>query len=96
MGLEGVREKKLLNHLTKVANMEAIIKYGLLSRRWLLEHKVVFGDVAAPQIISKREELGLDPYIPFHFHPYSAFDVAVKNTYSTEKFVYICIIKSIG
>jgi hypothetical protein len=32
----------------------------------------------------------LDEYIPFHFHPYSSFDVAVKNTYS-EEFIYICI-----
>lgn len=96
MGLEGVREKKLLYHLTKASNMEAIINYGLLSRHWLLEHKALFEDVADPQIINKREELGLDRYIPFHFHPYSAFDVAVKNTYSTEKFVYICIKRALA
>lgn len=91
MGLEGARDKKLLYHLTKVDNMEMIVEHGLLPRKWLLEHGMYFGDVADPQIISKREELGLDIYTPFHFHPYSAFDVAVKNTYSTEKFVYICI-----
>ncbi len=96
MGLEGVRDKKLLYHLTRVDNMEMIINYGLLSRRRLLEHKMLFGDVADPQIISKREELGLDIYTPFHFHPYSAFDVAVKNTYSTEKFVYICIRRALA
>ena len=87
MGLDGVREKKLLYHLTKVSNMEDIINYGLLSRRYLLEQGRKFGDVADPQIISKREELDLDKYTPFHFHPYSAFDVAVKNTYPTDKFV---------
>lgn len=91
MGLVGVRDKKLLYHLTKASNMPQIIKYGLLPRRYLLENKMLFEDVADPQIINKREELGLDKYTPFHFHPYSAFDVAVKNTYSTEKFVYICI-----
>lgn len=96
MGLEGVREKKLLYHLTKVSNMEAIINYGLLPRRYLLEQDMVFGDVADPQIITKREELDLDKYTPFHFHPYSAFDVAVKNTYSTEKFVYICIKRALA
>lgn len=37
MGLEGVRGKKLLYHLTKVSNMEDIINYGLLPRRYLLE-----------------------------------------------------------
>ena len=38
----------------------------------------------------------LDKYKPFHFHPYSAFDVAVKNKYSTEKFVYICIKRALA
>lgn len=96
MGLEGVREKKLLYHLTKVRNMEAIIRYGMLPRRYLLEHNMLFEDVADPQIINKREELGLDKYTPFHFHPYSAFDVAVKNKYVAEKFVYICIKRALA
>jgi len=60
MGLEGVRDKKLLYHLTKVNNMETIINRGLLPRKYLLEHLLehgmLFGDVADPQIISRREE----------------------------------------
>ncbi len=96
MGLEGVREKKLLYHLTKVNNMKAIVNHGLLPRRYLVEKDMLFGDVADPKIIRKREELNLDKYTPFHFHPYSAFDVAVKNTYSTEKFVYICIKRALA
>lgn len=96
MGLEGVKEKKLLYHLTKVSNMEDIINYGLLSRRNLLEQGKKFHDVADTQIISKREELDLDKYTPFHFHPYSAFDVAVKNTHSADKFAYICIKRALA
>ena len=96
MGLEGVRNKKLLYHLTKLDNMEMIINHGLLPRRFLLEQNIPFGDVADPRIISKREELGLDKYTPFHFHPYSAFDVAVKSTYSTDEFVYICIKRALA
>lgn len=96
MGLEGVREKKLLYHLTKVNNMETIINYGLLPRRHLLERNMIFEDVADSQIINKRKELGLDKYTPFHFHPYSAFDLAVKKKYSTEKFVYICIKRALA
>lgn len=96
MGLEGVKEKKLLYHLTKVNNMEPIIRHGLLPRRYLLEHDMLFRDVADPQIISKRNELDLDKYTPFHFHPYSAFDVAVKSRYSAEKFVYICIKRALA
>lgn len=57
MGLEGVKNKKLLYHLTKANNMESIINYGLLPRGYLIEHNMFFGDVADPQIISKREEL---------------------------------------
>lgn len=96
MGLEKVKDKKLLYHLTKLDNMENIIKYGLLPRRYLLEHDFMFEDVADSQIISKREELELDKYTPFHFHPYSAFDVAVKHTYSSDKFVYICIKRALA
>lgn len=96
MGLEGVKDKKLLYHLTKVNNMETIINRGLLSRRYLKEQGQLFEDVADSQIISKREELGLDRYTPFHFHPYSAFDVAVKNKYSSDKFVYICIKRALA
>lgn len=95
-GLEGVKDKKLLYHLTNVSNMENIIKNGLMSRRELLSSREIFEDVADPEIISKREELKLDKYIPFHFHPYSAFDVAVKNTYPDEKFVYICIKRALA
>lgn len=96
MGLEGVRDKKLLYHLTKLDNMERIVRHGLLPRRYLLEHGMFFGDVADPEIIDKREELGLDIYTPFHFHPYSAFDVAVKSRHVTEKFVYICIKRALA
>lgn len=89
MGLLGVKDKMLLYHLTKVNNMDSIIQFGLLSRKALLDRGLFFDDVADSQIIKKRDNL--DMFIPFHFHPYSVFDVAVKNTYNSEKFVYICI-----
>lgn len=96
MGLEGVRNKKLLYHLTKVDNMESIINNGLLPRRYLLKNKVEFGDVADKDIIDKRNRMNLDKYTPFHFHPYSAFDFAVKNTYANDKFVYVCIKRALA
>lgn len=52
MGLEGVREKKLLYHLTKASNMESIINHGLVPRRYLLEQNMFFGDVADREIIT--------------------------------------------
>lgn len=92
MGIESCKQGKLLYHLTKLDNLDSILENGLLSRRKVKDKEVEFKDVADQEIISKRKELGLDQYTPFHFHPYSAFDVAVKNTYS-EEFIYICILR---
>ena len=91
MGLENTRKKKLLYHLTELENMTSIIEYGLLSRKDIRSKGIKYRDVADSEIISIREMLGLDGYIPFHFHPYSAFDVAVKKSRPEDKFVYITI-----
>lgn len=91
MGLENTRNKKLLYHLTELDNMASIIDYGLLSRAMVKEKGLRYSDVADPEIIDRREKLGLDGYIPFHFHPYSAFDVAVKKSRHDDKFVYITV-----
>ncbi len=90
MGIETAKTGKLLYHLTKLDNLESIIKYGLLPRKKVIEQKINFGDIANPEIISKRTELGLDAYTPFHFHPYSAFDVAVKHSYQEQDMIYLC------
>ena len=95
MGLKDAKEGKLLYHLTELKNLESIIDFGLVPRKILRENTVTFGDVADPEIIRKREVLGLDGYIPFHFHPYSAFDVAVKKTHVGEEMIYICITLSL-
>ena len=91
MGLESAKNGKLIYHLTKLDNLESIIEHGLMSRKALKESGIEFGDVADSEIISKRTELGLDIYTPFHFHPYSSFDVAVKNKFSDIDFIYVCI-----
>lgn len=91
MGLDNTRNKKLLYHLTRLDNMPSIIDNGLLSREDVRKRKLTYHDVADPEIISRRKLLGLDVFIPFHFHPYSAFDVAVKRSHPDDKFVYITI-----
>lgn len=91
MGLEKAKNGKLLYHLTKYRNLESIIDNGLVSRKILKDNKAEFGDVANPDIISRREELGLEKYIPFHFHPYSSFDVSVKCNFANEDLIYLCI-----
>lgn len=91
MGIKDIKEGKLLYHLTKLDNLDSILEKGLLSRKDILERGLGFEDVADKEIITKRRNLKLDSYIPFHFHPYSSFDVAVKKTYSSQEFIYICI-----
>ncbi|MEG6617390.1 DarT ssDNA thymidine ADP-ribosyltransferase family protein [Peptococcaceae bacterium 1198_IL3148] len=69
---------------------------GLLSRKFIKENNMNFSDVADQEIISKRTMLGLDDYIPFHFHPYSSFDVAVKSAHTDKEFIYICITRELA
>ena len=69
--------------------MPSIIEYGLLPRKYAKQFK--FKDVANQEIIEKRSKFNLDEYTPFHFHPYSAFDVAVKSEHKDDNLIYICI-----
>lgn len=85
-----IKEGKMLYHLTQLSNLDSIISHDLVSRSTLEQQGVLFSDVADSEIMRKRRSFGLHTYIPFHFHPYSSFDVAVKNSYN-EDFVYICI-----
>lgn len=96
MAMQNIQQGKLLYHLTRLDNLESIIVNGLASRKLVKTHKVGFTDVADPTIITKRTELGLDEYVPFHFHPYSSFDKAVKSTYSNDKFVYITLQRTVA
>jgi len=91
MAIRDIKEGKLLYHLTRLSNLDSIIEHGLVSRKSVKDNDVPFFDIADQKIITKRTELRLDEYTPFHFHPYSSFDVAVKSTYADEEFIYICI-----
>lgn len=91
-----IKEKKLLYHLTRLSNLDSILDLGLVSRQSVQNAKQSFDDIADQQIISKRVQLGLEHYTPFHFHPNSSFDVAVKKTHSSEEFVYICITRELA
>lgn len=70
--------------------MENILRYGLMPRRELLD----FEDVADPSIINKRERLGLDNFVPFHFFPRNPFDYGVRHNHQFDQFVYICLYRS--
>lgn len=96
MGIDNVKSGKLIYHLTKVDNFESILENGMLPRKLVLEQGLAFEDIADREIINKRTLLGLDKYIPFHFHPYSAFDVAVKNTYDAQRMIYMCMKREVA
>lgn len=91
MGMENIKTGKWIYHLTELSNLDSILEHGLLSRKNLIERELIFEDIADQEIISKRKQLGLDDYVPFHFHPYSSFDKAVKSTYFDREFIYICV-----
>ncbi|CVN54338.1 DarT ssDNA thymidine ADP-ribosyltransferase family protein [Bacillus altitudinis] len=96
MAIHNIKTGKLLYHLTRLSNLDSILEHGLISRKLVKDNGVRFFDIADSEIISKRTELGLDEYTPFHFHPYSSFDVAVKSTYEDEEFMYICITRDLA
>lgn len=91
MGLKNAKDGKLLYHLTAIENLSSIIDNGLLSRNEIQKKNIPFIDIANPNIIEKRALTQLNDYIPFHFHPYSAFDLAVKSKYKDINFIYLCI-----
>ncbi|WP_288868516.1 DarT ssDNA thymidine ADP-ribosyltransferase family protein [uncultured Parvimonas sp.] len=91
-----IKEGQLLYHLTKLSNLNSIIHNGLVCRKNLTKKNIKFLDVADLAILNKRKSLDLDSFVPFHFHPYSSFDVAVKNSYKSEEFIYICCLRSLA
>ena len=91
LGVSNVKNGKLLYHLTSVDNLDSIFDNGLLPRKYVKNNGINFSDIANPDIIDKRKQLDLDKYIPFHFHPYTAFDYAVKYNGESENMVYICV-----
>ncbi|WP_251424850.1 DarT ssDNA thymidine ADP-ribosyltransferase family protein [Veillonella agrestimuris] len=63
-----IKNNKCIWHLTALSNLESIIQYGLLSRASLEQKNLCsFEDIADPEIIQKRKELGLHDCVPFHF-----------------------------
>ncbi|WP_027216581.1 DarT ssDNA thymidine ADP-ribosyltransferase family protein [Butyrivibrio fibrisolvens] len=91
MGIDNAKNGRLLYHLTSVDNLDSIFENGLLPRKCIRENGIGFRDIADPGIIDKRKSLGLDKYTPFHFHPYTAFDYAVKYSGNATRMVYICV-----
>jgi hypothetical protein len=82
-----VSQQKLLWHLTALDNLESILTNGLLPRNRIQN----FVDVADPEIIKGRTELGLGNYVPFHFFQGNPFDGSTLKWNSGVKFCFITI-----
>ena len=75
---------KLIYHITSIDNLPSILKFGLLSRKCILQnHDIHFTDIADPEILSKRERYkeALSQYVLFHFFAKNPFDGAVCEKY---------------
>lgn len=89
---------KLIYHLTALDNLPSILKFGLLSRKCLLQDAhISFTDIADPEILNKREgyKEALSQYVLFHFFAKNPFDGAVCGKYGSENMVIITVWRSL-
>ncbi|MDR1893782.1 MAG: DUF4433 domain-containing protein [Spirochaetales bacterium] len=81
-----------LYHLTAIANMPNILSYGLISRAKMQANGVKLNkNIADPNILTKRQQLGIFDYVPFHLFPDTAFDYRIKTDNPDTLFAYITI-----
>lgn len=90
------RDKKLLYHLTEIANLPGILEQGLLSRAALREMGGPARDVADHEILGGRRLHGLEAMVPFHFINRSPFDYRVVHEHAGGRFVLISVYRSHG
>ncbi|MCE9676017.1 DUF4433 domain-containing protein [Paraclostridium bifermentans] len=88
-----VKDYEMFFHLTSLDNLDSILEQGILPRADLTEQFSNFDDVADSEIISFRERVGLDKYVPFHFFPHNPFDGRVQTDNPNKTFIYICLHK---
>ncbi|MEG1039007.1 MAG: DarT ssDNA thymidine ADP-ribosyltransferase family protein [Pseudomonas sp.] len=85
--MPGIREQKLLYHLTSIENLSSIFQNGLRPRAQL----DTFTDVADAEILSKRKTLGLEQYVPFHWFAANPFDGSVQRSRPDSQFAVISV-----
>lgn len=91
-----IRSKKTLCHLTKLENLDNILKYNLISREALIDNGIYFKDVADAEILDGRSLNNLQYYVPFHFYAGNPFDWKVQNNHKNSNFIYICITRELA
>ena len=87
-----IKDQKLLYHLTSLKNLESVLSAGLQPRSKLEG----FQDVADHEILQKREALGLENYVPFHWFARNPFDGGVQSARRGETFVVITVQRTLA
>ncbi|WP_421238508.1 DarT ssDNA thymidine ADP-ribosyltransferase family protein [Aeromonas enteropelogenes] len=87
-----IKDKKQIYHLTALSNLESILEHGLLPRNRVRG----FTDVADAEIIEKRQRLGLNSKVPFHFFAKNPFDGRVLAEHPDEQFVLIAVHRTLA
>ena len=87
-----IASQKLLYHLTPLNNLYGILKGGLKPRSELVD----FEDIADSEILKKRQVLGLEDYVPFHWFARNPFDVGVQSNRPDDYFVIFSVFRSLA
>lgn len=96
MSPKSIKDGLLIYHQTKLNNLESIIEAGLLSRAMITSQNLQFEDVADPQIIKGRSVYDLDKFVPFHFHPRTAFDYRIRFDNPCDAFIFLCMYRNVA
>lgn len=88
-----IRGQTIFYHQTSIDHLQSIIENGLLSRTDFLRRGIMFNDVADPNIIERRFEIGLENYVPFHFHPRTPFDYKIREIIRTRNLCTLLFIE---
>ena len=80
-------------HLTDINNLPSILNHGLLSRNILNERNLKYIDNSPRDLTAKRDRLGMNSFVPFHFIPSNPYDLYEfqKNKNCTDSFCYITV-----
>lgn len=87
------KDGKLLYHLTSLANLESIIKNGLLPREKI---NFEFENVADEDILSDGKKFQLGEFTPFHFFCPTPFSGAAQKANSDTEFIYLAITRDLA
>ncbi|NWE71178.1 DUF4433 domain-containing protein [Pseudomonas gingeri] len=85
-----IKDQTSLYHLTSLENLSNILRDGLKPRA----HLAAFVDIADGEILTKRQALALENYVPFHWFSKNPFEGSVQRSKPNAKFVLISVYRT--